>query len=134
MNDRPSTWMRGLIAVGVATAVNVVLLMAFRQLGVSLRTPAGFAMTETRNMTFLDVVVFSVVPALLAVLLAVFLIRRAGKGKLIFNGLVVLVSFLSLFTLTMLDNSTNDRVFQAVMHLVPAAALVALVGPTLRAD
>ena len=47
---------------------------------------------------------------------------------------MVLAAFLSLLTLMSLDSSTMDRVFQGVMHLVPAAAFVALVSPTLRSE
>jgi hypothetical protein len=52
----------------------------------------------------------------------------------IFTGLVVLVAFASVLVLLPLDNRSVDKVFQSVLHRVPAAALVALVGPTLTTN
>ena len=134
MEDRPSIVIRGAIAIAVAVAVNSVLFYGFDALGVALRVPAGFGTTELADMTLPPVLLLTAVPTLIAVVLALVLDRFTDKPKSIFSAVVVLGAFLSLLTLISLDSSMTDRVFQGVLHLVPAAALVALVGPTLGPD
>jgi hypothetical protein len=134
MNDRPSTFVRGLIAVAVAVALNIGLFLGFDALGIGLRVPAQIGGTEMTNMTLPPVLLATAVPSSIAVVVALILDRVTGKARTVFSSLVVLVSFLSLLTLLSLDSPTVDRVFQGVMHLVPAAALVALVSPTLRSE
>ncbi len=85
-------------------------------------------------MTPTPVVVVTVVPSLMAIVVAVVLNRVTGRARAAFSAVAVLVAFLSLLMLLSLDSSPMDRVFQGLMHLVPAAAFVALVSPTLRSD
>jgi len=134
MEDRPSIWYRGLIAVGTAVALNVVLFYAFVALGVTLRVPAQMGSTELNDMTLPPVLVFTALPALVTVVFAVILNRSTAKARTVFSSVVVLVAFLSLLALLTLDSPTIDRVSQGLMHLVPAAALVALVSPVLRSE
>ena len=134
MTDRPATAVRGLIAIGVAVALNLGLFLGFDALGIGLRVPAEMGGTEMTDMTLPPVLLFTFVATALAVVLAMILNRVTAKARTVFSSVVVLVGFLSLLTLLSLDSSTVDRVFQGVMHLVPAAALVALVSPTLRSE
>ena len=134
MTDGPSTAVRGLIAIGVAVALNIGLFLGFDALGIGLRVPAGMGSTEMTNMTLPPLLLLTFVPTALGVVLAMVLDRATGKARTVFSSIVVLAGFLSLLTLLILDTSTVDRVFQGVMHLVPAAALVALVSPTLRSE
>ena len=134
MTDRPSTGVRGLIAIGVAVALNIGLFLGFDALGIGLRAPTGMGSTEMTNMTLPPVLLFTFVPTALGVVLAMVLNRVTGKARTVFSSAVVLLGFISLLTLLTLDSSTVDRVFQGVMHLVPAASLVALVSPTLRSE
>ena len=134
MTDRPSTGVRGLIATGVAVALNIGLFLGFDALGIDLRAPAEMGSTEMTNMTLPPVLLLTFVPTALGVVLALILDRVTGKARTIFSSVVVLLGFLSLLTLLMLDSSPIDRVFQGIMHLVPAASLVALVSPTLRSE
>ena len=134
MEERPSTVVRGLIAVGVAVALNIGLFLGFDALGIALRVPAQMGSTEMADMTLPPVLLFTAVPSAIAVGIALVLDRTTGKARTVFSSVVVLLSFLSLLTLLSLDSSTVDRIFQGVMHLVPAAALVALVSPTLRSE
>ena len=134
MEERPSTVVRGLIAVGVAVALNIGLFLGFDALGIALRVPAQMGSTEMTEMTLPPVLLFTAVPSAIAVGIALILDRMTGKARTVFSSVVVLLSFLSLLTLLSLDSSTVDRIFQGVMHLVPAAALVALVSPTLRSE
>lgn len=134
MTDRPSVAVRGLIAIGVAVALNIGLFLGFDALGIGLRVPAGMGTTEMTEMTLPPVLLFSFAPTAVAVGGAMLLNRMTGKARTVFSAVVVLVAFLSLLALTTLDTSTVDRVFQGVMHLVPVAALVALVSPTLRSE
>ena len=134
MTDGPSTAVRGLIAIGVVVALNIGLFLGFDALGIGLRVPAGMGSTEMTDMTLPPVLLFTFVPTALGVGLAMVLNRVTGKARTVFSNIVVLAGFLSLLTLLILDTSTVDRVFQGVMHLVPAAALVALVSPTLRSE
>jgi hypothetical protein len=90
--------------------------------------------TEMTQMTLAPVLLATFVPSALAVVLALVLNRATGKARTAFSSIVVLLAFLGLLGLLALDSSTVDRVFQGVMHLVPAAALVALVSPTLRSE
>ena len=134
MEDRPSIPVRGAIAIAVAVAVNAVVFYAFDAMGVELRVPAAFGSTELADMTLPPVLILTAVPSLIAVILAIVLDRSTGKARTIFSNVVVLGAVLSLLTLMSLDSPTTDRIFQGVMHLVPAAALVALVGPSLRSE
>ena len=134
MTDLPSTAVRGLIAIGVAVALNIGLFLGFDALGIGLRVPAGMGTTELTEMTLPPVLVFSFVPSALAVGGAMVLNRVTGNARIVFSGVVVLVAFLSLLALLTIDTPTVDRIFQGTMHLVPAAALVALVSPTLRSE
>jgi len=134
MEERPSTVVRGLIAVGVAVALNIGLFLGFDALGIALRVPAQIGSTEMTEMTLPPVLLFTAVPSAIAVGIALILDRMTGKARTVFSSVVVLLSFLSLLTLLSLDSSTVDRIFQGVMHLVPATALVALVSPTLRSE
>jgi hypothetical protein len=134
MTDRPGTAVRGLIAIGVAVALNLGLFLGFDALGIGLRVPADMGSTEMADMTLPTVLLITFVPTALAVALAMILNRVTGKARTVFSSVVVLLAFLSLLMLMTLDSSTVDRVFQGVLHLVPAAALVALVSPTLRSE
>lgn len=134
MSDRPSIGVRGLIAIGVAVALNIGLFLGFDALGIGLRVPAEIGSTEMTHMTLPPVLLLSFVPTALAVVAAMVVNRMTGKARTIFSGVVVLLAFLSLLGLLTLDSPTVDRVFQGVLHLVPAAALVALVSPTLRSE
>jgi hypothetical protein len=134
MTDRPSTGVRGLIAIGVAVALNIGLFLGFDALGIGLRVPAAMGSTEMTDMTLPPVLLFTFVAAALAVALAMILNRVTGRARTVYSSVVVLVGFLSLLALLTLDSPTVDRVFQGIMHLVPAAALVALVSPTLRSE
>jgi hypothetical protein len=134
MTDRPATGVRGLIAIGVAVALNIGLFLGFDAMGIGLRVPADMGSTEMTQMTLPPVLLFTFVSTALAVLLAMILNRMTGRARTVFSSFVVLLGFLSLLTLLTLDSPTDDRVFQGIMHLVPAAALVALVSPTLRSE
>ena len=101
-------------------------------MGIELRVRPNSA--EVIDMTPAPVVVVTALPSLMALVVAVVLNRVTAKARVFFSAVVVLVAFVSLPMLTALDSSTMDRVFQGVMHLVPAAALVALVSPTLRSE
>jgi hypothetical protein len=134
MNDRPTTFVRGLIAVAVAVALNIGLFLGFDAMGIGLRVFTGPDAADLADMSLIAVLINTTVPGLVAILFAMILNRFTGKARVIFSSVVVLVAFLSLLALLPLDNSTIDRVFQGVMHLVPAATLVALVSPTLRSE
>lgn len=134
MSDRPSIWLRGLISVATAVAVNVVLFYAFDAMGFALRVPARMGATEMTDMSLPPVLIFTAVPTLIAVVAALILNRSTRRARKIFSSVVVLLAFLSLLALLSLDSSTIDRLLQGLMHLVPAAALVALVSPTLRSN
>jgi hypothetical protein len=134
MSDRPATAIRGLIAIGVAVALNIGLFLGFDALGIGLRVPAEMGTTQMTHMTLPPVLLFTFVSTALAVVLAMILNRVTGRARTVFSSVVVLLGFLSLLTLLTLDSPTVDRVFQGIMHLVPAASLVALVSPTLRSE
>ncbi len=134
MNEGPTTPVRGLLAVGIAVALNIGLLLGFEAIGIDLRVPVRAGATEFTRMTLPPVLVITFASTAIAVLLAMTLNRVTRKARIIFSSVVVLFAFLSLLTLLPLDSPSIDRVFQGVMHLVPAAALVALVSPTLRSE
>lgn len=134
MEDRPSIFVRGLIAVAVAVALNIGLFLGFDALGIGLRVATQMSGTELTDMTLPPVLIATSVPSLVAVLGAFILNRMTGKARTVFSSVVVLLAFLSLLALLSLDSSTIDRVFQGILHLVPAATLVALVSPTLRSE
>lgn len=123
-----------MIAVGVAVALNLGLFLGFDALGIGLRVPAEIGSTEMTDMTLPPVLLLTFVPTALAVVGAMILNKMTSKARTVFSSVVVLLGFLSLLMLLPPDSSTIDRVFQGVLHLVPAAALVALVSPTLRSE
>ena len=115
----------------MAVALNIGLFLGFDALGIGLRVPVEMGSTEMTHMTLVPVLLATFVPTAIAVVVAIILNRATGKARTVFSTVVVLVAFLSLLALTSLDSPTVDRIFQGVLHLVPAAALVALVSPTL---
>jgi hypothetical protein len=131
VSDRPPLWIRGLLAAGVAAAVNLTLLALFRNGGFSFRVPIRPGTPGFQDLTPVSTIVASVGAALLATLLAWFLERRASRPRQFFNWIVVVVAVGTLLNLPMLDNEVIDKVAQSLLHLVEGAALVALVGPAL---
>lgn len=123
-----------MIAVGVAVALNLGLFLGFDALGIGLRVPAEIGSSEMTDMTLPPVLLLTFVPTALAGVGAMILNKMTSKARTVFSSVVVLLGFLSLLMLLPPDSSTIDRVFQGVLHLVPAAALVALVSPTLRSE
>lgn len=123
--------MRGLLAIAVATAVNVGLFYGLKASGVTLRAPVSFGSRDLTDMTVIVVVVATVVASLLVVVLAL-LLRNARNGRTWFSWITILAAFASLGALLTLDSPTLDRAAQGLFHLTTAASLVALVSPSLQ--
>jgi hypothetical protein len=82
-------------------------------------------------MEVMPVLIATVVPTLAGAVFAP-IIRNARNGRSWFSWATILVAVASLGGLVLLDSPTMDRVAQGLLHLVPAASLLALVRPTLN--
>jgi hypothetical protein len=118
-------WRRTGLVIAVATVINVAVFLIARAIGVEILVPQGATPT---TLSVVPVVVFTIVPLVLA---AVFLLvlRRVGVSSPgVFGAIVVVGTVLSLFAPLTAELSASNKVTLVVMHLV--AGLAALIGLT----
>lgn len=117
-------WQVGLIAAALAALGNlVVYVLAEGVFGQDLRVPNQ----QTGELIDLGpgpVVLFTVVPALLATLLAAWLARRAAAPRRIFLVISLIVLLLSFLTPILADLIGGTKITLALMHVVAAVGIV----------
>jgi hypothetical protein len=118
-------WRRTGLVIAVATVINVAVFLIAKAIGVEILVPQGATPT---TLSVVPVVVFTIVPLVLA---AVFLLvlRRVGvSSPRVFGAIVVVGTVLSLFAPLTAELSASNKLTLVVMHLV--AGLAALIGLT----
>lgn len=114
----------GLIAAVIAAVVNLVVYFVGQAMGV----PYEIIMQPGTPLTPLQIpqiLVMSILPGVVAALLAWALNRYLARGNTIFVGIAVLILLLSLVPLvTMAETvTTTTRIALAIMHVATAAII-----------
>ena len=118
-------WRRTGLVIAVAAVINVAVYLIATAAGVEILVPQGGTPTP---LSVVPVVVFTIVPLVLAAVLLLVLRRVGVSGPRVFAGVVVVVALLSLLAPLTADLTASNKVTLAVMHVV--AGLAALVGLT----
>ena len=127
-------WQIGLLAAVAAAVANVIVyLIAVALFDANLRVPEGLGSDTYSDLAVGQVIFASMLPALLATLLAIALVRWTGAPRRWFVISAVVVLLLSYLTFFDLDGTTGAFVTLAIMHVVAAAAIVAVIAPRLPA-
>ena len=127
-------WQIGMIAAAVTVAATLaVYLVATILLGQELlvENPSGGAQMAIGPA---QIIPFTVIPALLATLLAASLARRIRSPRRLFVGIalvLLVVSFLSPFAL---EASTGTRLTLELLHVVAAFGIVGTIAGRLPSD
>ncbi len=131
VDARPWWQIGALAAVAAAIANLVVYLIAVGLLNANARVPERLGSDTYVDLEIGQVVFASIVPALLATLLAIAVLRWTAAPRRWFVISAVVVLLLSYLSFLDLDGSTGAFVTLAVMHIVAAAAIIAVVAPRL---
>ena len=127
-------WQLGLAAAVIAVVANlIVFAIAVGAASIDVRITPGPGESELVDLTAGPVILMSVVPALLATLLAAGLAKWTAAPRRWFLGVAAVILVLSLFPVAGLAISTGAKVTLALMHLITAAAIVGLLAPPLAA-
>lgn len=127
-------WQLGLAAAVIAAVANlIVFAIAVGAAGIDVRITPSPGESELVDLTAGPVILMSVVPALLATLLAAGLAKWTAAPRRWFLGVAAVILVLSLFPVAGLAISTGAKVTLALMHLIAAAVIVGLLAPPLAA-
>jgi hypothetical protein len=118
-------WRRTGLVIALAAVINVAVYLIATAAGVEILVPQGSTPTP---LSVAPVVVFTIVPLVLAAVLLLVLRRVGVSSPRVFAGVVVVVSLLSLAAPLTADLTASNKLVLAAMHLV--AGLAALVGLT----
>jgi len=118
-------WRRTGLVIAVAAVINVAVYLIATAAGVEILVPQGATPTP---LSVAPVVVFTIVPLVLAAVLLLVLRRVGVSSPRVFAGIVVVVSLLSLAAPLTADLTASNKLVLAAMHMV--AGLAALVGLT----
>ncbi|MDQ3694488.1 MAG: DUF6069 family protein [Chloroflexota bacterium] len=130
--DRP-WWQLGLAAGVIAAVANVILLAAYQAVAGS---PAQIALSPgapLQALSWWQTVIASILPALIAALVAAACSRWTPSPRAWFIGLVVILAALTLVAPLSLPVATGNRLVLAIMHIVTAAAVIGALAPRLPA-
>ena len=118
-------WRRTGLVIAVAAAINVAVYLIAKAAGVEILVPQGGSPTP---LSVVLVVVFTIVPLVLAAVLLLVLRRVGVSNQRVFAGVVVVVTALSLLAPLTADLIASNKLALAAMHVV--AGLAALLGIT----
>jgi hypothetical protein len=118
-------WRRTGLVIALAAVINVAVYFIATAAGVEILVPQG---STPSPLSVVPVVVFTIVPLVLAAVLLLVLRRVGVSSPRVFAGIVVVVSLLSLAAPLTADLTASNKLVLAAMHLV--AGLAALVGLT----
>lgn len=128
-------WQLAILGAALATVLNVVLYaIAVGIADIDLLLPAGFGSSDLREAGIAPVVIFSVLPALLAGGLAALLARLTAAPRRWFAGIALIVLLLSFVPSLQLDVSAGAKLTLVLMHVAAATAIVATFLPRLAAE
>jgi hypothetical protein len=122
-------WKRAGLLIAAATLVNVAVFLLAKAGGVEILVPMGASPVP---LSAALVVVFTIVPLVLA---AVFLLvlRRVGvSSSRVFAGVVLTVAVLSLLAPLTADLTVSNKLVLATMHVVAGLAALLRLAPVFR--
>ena len=118
-------WRRTGLVVAAASVINVAVYLIATAAGVEILVPQGASPTP---LSVVPVVLFTIVPLVLAAVLLLVLRRLGVSSPRAFAGLVLVVTVLSLLAPLTAGLTASNTLVLATMHIV--AGLGALVGLT----
>ena len=123
-------WKRAGLVIASAAVVNLAVYLVAKAAGLELLVPMGATPVALEAA---PVVVFTVVPLLLAAVLLLVL-RRVGVGSLaVFAGVAAVVLLLSLAAPLTADLAVSNKLVLASMHAVAGVAALLGLTPLFRA-
>ena len=123
--DRP-WWQLAIVAAVVAAVANlIVYAIAEGPAGLNLRVPNQQAGGDLVDLGPGPVVLFSVLPAAVAALLAAGLARWSSTPRRWFLAIALVVLAVSFLPLVGADLPTSTRLTLGIMHVVTAGAIIA---------
>lgn len=128
-------WQLAILGAVLATVLNlVVYAIAVGVADVDLLLPAGFGSSELWEAGVAPIVIFSVLPALLAAGLAALLARLTAAPRRWFVGIALVILALSFVPSLQLDVSTGAKLTLVLMHVAAAAGILFALLPRLSAE
>ena len=126
-------WWQIAVIAAVAAAVGnlIVYLLATGVFDANVRVPESPGSATYTDLGVPQILFASIIPAILAVLLGIALMRWTGAPRRWFVISAVVILLLSFISFVDLEGSTGAFVTLAVMHIVAAAAITATVAPRL---
>jgi hypothetical protein len=118
-------WRRTGLVIAVAVVINAAVYLIAKAAGVEILVPQGGSPTP---LSVVPVVVFTIVPLVLAAVLLLVLRRVGVSSQRVFAGVVVVVTALSLLAPLTADLTVSNKLALGAMHVV--AGLAALLGIT----
>ncbi len=124
-------WQLGITTAVIANLIVYALAVGFAD--IPLRITAGPGSSELVDLTAGPVILMSVLPALLATLLAAGLAKWTSAPGRWFTVIAAGLLVLSMVPVLALDISTGAKLSLELMHLVAAVVIVGLLAPRLAA-
>lgn len=126
-------WWQIAVIAAVAAAIGnlLVYLIAVGLFDADVRVPEAPGSATYVDLSVVQVLFASIVPAILATLLAIALLRWTGAPRRWFVISAVVIFLLSFLSFVDLDASTGAYMTLALMHLVAAVAITMVVAPRL---
>jgi hypothetical protein len=121
----PPFWKRAGLVIAAAALINVAVYLIARAVGVVILVPMGASPVP---LSVAPVVLFTVVPLVLAAVFLLVLRRVGSSGSRVFAGVVLTVTVHSLVAPMTADLTVSNRLVLAAMHVVAGGA--ALLGLT----
>jgi hypothetical protein len=122
-------WKRTGLVIAAAALINVAVHLIAMAAGVAILVPMGAAPVP---LSVAPVVVFTVVPLVLAALFLLVLRRVGAAGSRVFAGVVLTVTVLSLVAPMTADLTVSNRLVLAAMHVVAGGAALFGLAPLFR--
>lgn len=113
---------RGILGGAVAGIINGIIYLIARASDVSFTVPSQQEAGATMDIGIGPIIIFSVVPAVIASLLVLLLNRFTRKPFTIYLIIAVIILLVSFFPLTLeMDNIT--RIVLGIMHVIVASGI-----------
>jgi len=116
-------WKRTGLVIAAATVINVAVYLIAKAGGLEILVPMGASPVP---LSAALVVVFTIVPLVLAAVFLLILRRVGVSSSRVFAGIVLTVAVLSLLAPLAADLTVSNKLVLATMHVV--AGLAALLG------
>ena len=128
-------WQLGLGAGVIAAVINSIIYYVYNAVATTPIQVTMLGRSEVQDLPVLGVVFFSLVPALLAALLAAGLKRWTSSASTWFVAIAVILGVVSLASPLMLPDTIamSAKLTLASMHIVAAATIIGTLLPKLNA-